>query len=194
METQTFFLEQYDTVRAIVNDMFLRGLDDDQLRHQPKEGLNSIAWYLWHTSRWQDFANTLIQENRRQVLDDSWITRLNVSRRDVGTGMTREECTTFNQSVDVTAVKAYWDAVGDAVCSVARSLSTEELSAPVNVDRLHRMKDDGTLANERAMWLPSFLEGKSKAWFLSMAVWHTAEHLLGGVVCVRRVSGVPLGI
>jgi hypothetical protein len=117
-----------------------------------------------------------------------------VSRRDVGTGITREECTTFNQSVDVTAVKAYWDAVGDAVCSVARSLSTEELSAPANVDRLHRMKDDGTLANERAMWLPSFLEGKSKAWFLSMAVWHTAEHLLGGVVCVRRVSGVPLGI
>jgi hypothetical protein len=194
METQTFFLEQYDTVRAIVNDMFLRGLDDDQLRHQPKEGLNSIAWYLWHTSRWQDFANTLIQENRRQVLDDSWITRLNVSRRDVGTGMTREECTAFNQSVDVVALKAYWDAVGDAVRSVARSVSTEELSAPVDVGRLHRMKDDGTLANERAMWLPSFLEGKNKAWFLSMAIWHTAEHLLGGVVCVRRVSGVPLGI
>jgi len=194
METQTFFLEQYDTVRAIVNDMFLRGLDDDQLRHQPKEGLNSIAWYLWHTSRWQDFANTLIQENRRQVLDDSWLTRLNVSRRDVGTGMTREECTTFNQSVDVAALKAYWDAVGDAVRSVARSVSTEELSAPVDVGRLHRMKDDGALANERAMWLPSFLEGKNKAWFLSMAVWHTAEHLLGGVVCVRRVSGVPLGI
>ena len=122
MDTQTFFLEQYDTVRGIVNDMFLRGLDDDQFRHQPKEGLNSIAWYLWHTSRRQDFANTLIEENRRQVLDDSWIARLNVSRRDVGTGMTREECTTFNQSVDVAALKAYWDAVGGAVRSVARSL------------------------------------------------------------------------
>ena len=194
METRTFFLEQYDTVRTIVNDMFLRGLDDDQLRHQPKEGLNSIAWYLWHTSRWQDFANTLIQENRRQVLDDSWIVRLNVSRRDVGTGMTRDECTTFNQLVDVAAVKAYWDAVGDAVRSVARSVPIEDLSAPVDVNRLHRMKDDGTLANERAMWLPSFLEGKNKAWFLSMAIWHTAEHLLGGVVCVRRVSGIPLGI
>jgi hypothetical protein len=194
MDTRTFFLEQYDTVRAIVNDMFLRGLDDDQLRHQPKEGLNSIAWYLWHTSRWQDFANTLIQENRPQILDDSWIARLNVSRRDVGTGMAREECTTFNQSVDVAALKAYWDAVGDAVRAVARSVPTEELSAPVDVSRLHRMKDDGTLANERALWLPSFLEGKNKAWFLSMAVWHTAEHLLGGVVCVRRVSGVPLGI
>ncbi len=98
METQTFFLEQYDTVRAIVNDMFRRGLGDDQLRHQPKEGLHSIACYLWHTSRWQDFANTLVQESRRQVLDDSWMARLNVSRRDVGTGMTREECTKFNHT------------------------------------------------------------------------------------------------
>lgn len=50
----------YDTVRFIVNDLFLKGLTDDQIRHQPKEGLNSIAWYLWHTSRWQDLANTLI--------------------------------------------------------------------------------------------------------------------------------------
>ena len=108
--------------------------------------------------------------------------------------MTRAECTTFNQLVDVAALRPYWDAVGDAVRAVARTVPTEELCAPVDVNRLHRMKDDGTLANERAMWLPSFLEGKNKAWFLSMAVWHTAEHLLGGVVCVRRLSGVPLGI
>ena len=56
------------------------------------------------------------------------------------------------------------------------------------------MFDDGSIANERAKWVPSFLEGKTKGWFLSMAVWHMAEHLLGGVVCVRRVSGVPVGL
>jgi hypothetical protein len=194
MDTRAFFLEQYDTVRTIVNDMFLNGLDDDQLRHQPKEGLNSMAWYLWHTSRWQDFANTLIEEDRPQILDDGWVAQLRVPRRDVGTGMTRDECTAFNQSIDLPAVRAYWDAVGEAVRAVARSIPVEQLSMPVDVARLRRMKDDGTLANERAMWLPSFLEGKNKAWFLSMAVWHTAEHLLGGVACVRRVSGVPLGI
>ena len=194
MDTRTFFLEQYDVVRTIVNDMFLSGLTDDQMRHQSKEGLNSIAWYLWHTSRWQDFANTLIQENRTQVLDDGWVARLRVPRRDVGTGMTREECTAFNQSIDVGALRAYWDAVGDAVRQVALSVPTHELADTVDAIRLHRMKQDGTLGNERAMWLPSFLEGKNKAWFLSMAVWHTAEHLLGGVVCVRRVSGLPLGI
>jgi DinB superfamily len=59
LDARQFFLEQYDTVRFIVNDLFLKGLTDDQIRHQPTEGLNSIAWHLWHTSRWQDFANTL---------------------------------------------------------------------------------------------------------------------------------------
>ena len=43
----------------IVNDLFLKGITDDQMRHQPKDGLNSMAWYLWHTSRWQDYAKGL---------------------------------------------------------------------------------------------------------------------------------------
>jgi hypothetical protein len=33
--------------------------------------------------------------------------------------MTREECTRFNQAVDVAAVKAYRDAVGDAAFALA---------------------------------------------------------------------------
>src|SRR5205085_1186423 len=63
MDTRQFFLEQYDTVCFIVNELFLKGITDDQMRRQPDEGLNSMAWYLWHTSRWQDYANTLIDPN-----------------------------------------------------------------------------------------------------------------------------------
>lgn len=194
MNACEFFLEQYDTVRSIVDDLFLRGLNDDQLRHQPEAGLNSIAWYLWHTARWQDYANTLIQSNRSQVLDPAWLQRMNVPRRDVGTGMTREECTIFNREVAVAGLQAYWNAVGDAVREVAKSVPAVELSDPVDTGRLHRMLEDGSIGNERAKWVPAFLEGKTKSWFLSMAVWHTAEHLLGGVVCVRRVSGIPVGL
>jgi DinB superfamily len=194
MNATDFFLEQYGTVCAIVNDLFLKGMTDDQMRNQPKEGLNSMAWYLWHTARWQDFANSLITDDYQQVLDQSWLARMNLSRTDIGTGMTREECTALNESVDVTGLRAYWDAVGNSVRDVARSLPPDELSKPVDTARLQRMLEDGTIANERARWLPGFLEGKNKGWFLSMAVWHTAEHLLGGVVCVRRVSGVPVGL
>ena len=187
-------VEQYDTVRSIVDDLFLPGLSDDQMRYQPKEGLNSIAWYLWHTARWQDYANTLIKNDRSQVLDEKWLKRMNVSRHDVGTGMTHDECTTFNETVNITELRAYWIAVGDTVREVAKSVPVGELSEPVDRARLYQMLEDGSIANERAKWLPSFLEGKTKGWFLSMAVWHMAEHLLGGVVCVRRVSGIPVGL
>lgn len=193
MNACEFFLGEYDTVRFIVNDLFLKGLTDEQIRHQPKEGLNSIAWYLWHTARWQDFANTLLADTQ-QLLDDNWRKRMNVARRDVGTGMTRDECAAFNRDVNVSEVRAYWQAVGEAVREVAGALSPDELDKPVDRARLYSMLDDGTIANERAKWLPPFLDGKTKAWFLSMAVWHTAEHLLGGVVCVRRVSGIPVGL
>src|SRR2546429_9760928 len=78
MDACEFFLEQYDTVRSIVNDLFLKGVNDDQMRHQPKEGLNSIAWYLWHTARWQDFANTLVAVDCPQGLDHQWLPRRNL--------------------------------------------------------------------------------------------------------------------
>lgn len=194
MQSSEFFLEQYDTVRGIVDDLFLKGLNDDQLTVQPREGLNSIAWYMWHTTRWQDFANTLIMPGCKQILDERWMTRMNVFRRDVGTGMTREECTEFNKAVNVTELRAYWHAVGDAVRDVAGSLPPDDLRTPVARTQLYQMLEDGTIANERAKWLPSFLEGKTRGWFLSMAVWHMSEHLLGGVVCVRRICGIPVGL
>jgi hypothetical protein len=194
MNTSQFFVEQYDSVCSIADDLFLSGMSDDQMRHQPTEGLNSMVWYLWHTARWQDLCNTLIDENRSQILDDHWLVRMNIPRRDVGTGMTREECSTFNRAINVGEVRAYWSAVTEAVRDVARSLSMDQLSEPVDKARIYRMLEDGTIANERAGWLPSFLEPKNKGWFLSMAVWHSAEHLLGGVACVRRVSGIPIGL
>jgi hypothetical protein len=83
---------------------------------------------------------------------------------------------------------------GDAVRDVARSVPPEELAKPVDSRLVRSILEDGTMANERAKWLPGLLEGKPRRWFLSMAVWHTAEHLLGGVVCVRRVSGIPIGL
>ena len=96
--------------------------------------------------------------------------------------------------MSVDGLKSYWNVMGEAFRDVARSVSSDDLSKPVDSVQLQSMLTDGTIANERVKWLPGFLEGKSRSCFLSMAIWHTAEHLLGGVVCVRRVSGVPVGL
>jgi DinB family protein len=196
MDAQEFFLEQFDTVRGFVDEYCLKELTDEQLRHQPQcgpEGLNSIAWMIWHTARGQDLGNTLINPLRKQVWNEDWMARLNVPRRDIGTGMTREECAEFNRVVHIGALRDYWDVVSEDVREVARTLTAEDLHKPVDREQLYRMLEDGTIANERAAWLPSFFEGKSRGWILSMAVWHMAEHLLGGIVCTRRISGIAIG-
>jgi len=192
MEIRDFFLEQFDTVCGFVHEC-LKGLTDDQLKYQPKEGLNSIAWLMWHTARCQDFVNTLISPGRKHVLNEEWMVRLNVARHDIGTGMTREECPEFNQAINLGALRAYCDAVAEAVRDVARTVTAEDLRKPVDSGQVCKMLEDGTIANERAKWVPGFLDGKSKGWLLSMALWHMAEHMLGGVVCTRRVSGISVG-
>lgn len=192
METRDFFVKQFDTVRELVKEHCLKGLTDEQLRYQPHEGLNSIAWMMWHTARVQDVGNTLISPGREQVLNEDWLARLKVYRRDIGTGMTREECAHFNRMIDTRALRAYWDAVSDAVRDVGMTVPAAALGEPVDARRVHEMLEDGTIGNERARWVPDFLSGKSRGWILSMAVWHMAEHMLGGVACTRRLSGIPI--
>jgi hypothetical protein len=115
--------------------------------------------------RWQDFANTLIAPDRRQILDDRWLARMNVARHDVGTGMTGDECAIFNKTVNVDGVRAYWEAVGDAVQEVARSVPSSDLGTPVETRQPQDMLHDGTIGNERARWLPSFWKGRARVGF-----------------------------
>jgi hypothetical protein len=192
MDASEVFLEQYDAVCSIVNDP--KGCERRSNATSTQGGtefnrLVSLAHFApAGFCQHADYAR--LCAGARRATDDP----MNVSRRDVGKGMTREECSALNEAVNLSGLRAYWGAVGNAVREVARSVPTSDLCKPVETRRLQQMLDDGTIANERARWLASFLEGKSKGWFLSMAIWHTAERLLGGVVCVRRVSGIPVGL
>jgi hypothetical protein len=61
----------------------LQGLSHEQVRLRP-DGLNSIAWLVWHMARCENALNLLLA-GRPQVLDEEhWLPRLNVSIRDVG--------------------------------------------------------------------------------------------------------------
>jgi len=65
-------------------------------------GLNSIAWLLWHLARCEDIGINRLLSNRTQVFDEEdWPKRLNVFRRDIGTGMTMEEVTELSSQIDI---------------------------------------------------------------------------------------------
>ncbi|MCH7749441.1 MAG: DinB family protein, partial [Acidobacteria bacterium] len=156
VDASEFFLQQYDDVRSIINSMVLTELSDDQMSTPSEAGLNSLVWYLWHVSRWNDIATRVVGEKSEQVLDEHWLRRMNVARRDCGTGMTPDECAAFNSQVDPAGVRAYWDAVGEQVQQVGRSVPSDEWDHAVEDTRLSDVLADGVIGSERARWLESF--------------------------------------
>ena len=52
----------------------LGGLADYDMRRRP-EGMNSLAWILWHVARAEDVVVDLVVTSGRQIFDDAWATR-----------------------------------------------------------------------------------------------------------------------
>jgi hypothetical protein len=195
MDTLLFFLEQHMTVRTIVEDMVLRDLSDEQLRRAPSDTQNSLAWLLWHTSRCEDVALAVLDLEGRQVLDqDDWARRMNLERRDVGTGMTVDDCAVFNAQINIAGLWAYWRAVGQRTLEQAVLLDPKGLADVVDEAHLGQVFGQGIIGNERARWVEQFFAKRTNAWWLSFVIWHSAEHLFGEALCVRSQAGIALGI
>ena len=112
-----------DAGRVSGSERWLGGLSDDQMRLRPGAGVNSIVWLLWHMARTEDVAVNLVVAGRAPVFDDGWARRMNVARRDMGTGMTADEVAELSEHADVAAVRAYRSAVGIRTREVVQSLS-----------------------------------------------------------------------
>ena len=96
------------------------------MRVRPREDLNSIAWILWHIARAEDIILNPVLAGRSQVLDDAWVKRLGIARRDFGIGMTSAEVWDLTSKIDVGAVREYRDAVGRRTREIVEGFRPED--------------------------------------------------------------------
>lgn len=195
MKATQFFLAEYDSINSIVDNFILQGLTDAQLRQSPGLGQNSLAWLLWHIARYEDVAITVLEGKQPQLLHQAdWLSRLNLTRRDVGTAMTAEECVAFNAQIDFAGLQAYRTAVAARTCAVVTALNADYLEELVNTLHFQATFADGVIGNERARWLEQFFANHTQAWWLGFINWHGAEHLLGEAFYIRSQNGIPVGV
>jgi hypothetical protein len=196
MDAQQFFLEQHGFVQSVVADLVLGGLSDEQLRLQASPHQLPLAWLLWHGARWEDVVVNAWIAGHPQMLDqgDDWLRRLDLPSRHVGTGRPPTESAELSARVDLAALRAYWQAVGDSTKEVVAALAPEELPEVVEETRLAGAEADGAHANEQAPWLDQFFSGRTKAWHLAFVNVHNVEHLIGQALAVRAQAGFPLGL
>jgi DinB superfamily len=180
-----FFVLHYGRLHRQVERDFLHSLSDGQMRLRPS-GLNSIAWLVWHIARYEDILNLLLV-GRPQVLDEEhWLPRLQISRRDVGTGMADDEVSDLSARLDLAALRDYYIAVGRRTVEVVRSLRPEALD---ELPDLERLRAEGVF-RENAVRLIAERERETKGWWLGqLGIAHSQSHR-GQAVTIRLLQRI----
>src|SRR3989442_13524810 len=81
------------------------GVTDEQMRLRPREDLNSLAWLMFHIARAEDIFLNPVLVGRAQVVDDTWMKRLGITRRDFGIRMTSAQGTGLTPQVELDALR-----------------------------------------------------------------------------------------
>lgn len=151
-----------------MQDDTLKRLEPADLRTTP-DGLCSIVWHIWHLTRIEDVVVNILLRGVPEILDcDSWLGRLGIDGRLVGTGDSDDEVRALSERIDVDALLAYRDAVGRATRAWVRDLDFATLD--VVPDIAERIAAAPDIVGERARWLLRFYTGKSAAFLLTFPV------------------------
>jgi len=188
MDALDFFMVRYDQIHRVTTDPAIQKVDDARWRRRPHPGVNTIAWLLWHTARVEDVGVNRFAADRPQVLDEGWLDRLGVGRRDVGTGMTDAEVDDFSARVDLDGLRGYWDAVTRRTPEVVASLRGVDLDELVSRARVQRVASAEGAVAPGAEWLTEFWAGgRTRAWVLAQT---PLLHVYGHYFEARAVAGL----
>jgi hypothetical protein len=104
-------------------------LTDEQLYYQPMAETNSIAWLVWHLSRWRDFVSAIISDVPQVWVSEGWATRCGLPPERTGFGDTPEQVRTFR--VEHAALFGYMDAAHRATIERLSTLTPAQFAQPI---------------------------------------------------------------
>ena len=189
MDATEMFLIRHERMHLHVEGL-TKGLSEDEIRKSVHPMANPLAWLLWHTARAEDGTVNLLISDGAQVFSDRWLSRLNIERDDVGTGMTMAEVVDLSATIDLPSLLEYWRAVGERTREVVGSLRARDLDQVVGNGVIARALK-GMVAARSAASLRSLWEGTTRGQFLVwLALTHSYEHI-GQADFIRGLLGHP---
>jgi hypothetical protein len=176
MDAFQLFSTRYEDVHSNLTARLLGDLTEQKMRTRPHPNVNSIAWILWHVARTEDVAVNRLIGNRRQVIDqEEWLPRLNLTRRDIGAGMSLAEVDDLSSQIDLVSLRAYWDSVGRRTVEVVRATKPIDLFDIVDLAHARTVVVDEGAAPIAESVIPAFARSKG-AILIHLALTHTTRH------------------
>ncbi|GHV41364.1 hypothetical protein FACS189490_08110 [Clostridia bacterium] len=152
-------------------DEIWRGLTRKAFETMPTTKDVTIAWNIWHITRIEDITANILIADGAQVLDDEWLHRLGVTVRDTGNAMTDEEILELSHSIDMSALRAYSDAVGIRTREIIGALAAVDLKRKMKPESVKRILEEGGVTEHKdSIWLLDFWGGKTVAGILLMPI------------------------
>jgi len=105
------------------------GLTDEQLAYQPTAETNSIAWLVWHLSRWRDAVSATICDEPQVWVCEGWAERHGMPGERTGMGDTPAQVTAFRVERDV--LFGYVDAAHRVTVERVANLTPTQLVQPI---------------------------------------------------------------
>lgn len=106
------------------------GVTDEQFYHQPTHETNSIAWLVFHLSRWRDKASADATGETQVWISEGWAQRFGMAEERTGVGDTPEQVAAFKVPRD--QVLGYADAAHRASVERVSKLAPEQFDEQVD--------------------------------------------------------------
>lgn len=182
-------LQRYPGIRRNIQTAIYDQLADAELRKMPN-GMNSIAWNIWHMARAEDVGINRLVTNGQQVFDrDEYMGKLSIDIRHFGTGMTSKEVEVLSEIIDLNMLRNYHEEVGKQTLEVFKRLDQIDLESKINENYLHQVMIKEGVLHKNALWVEDFYRTKIRSWFLvHMGLTHSFEHL-GQIMILRKLLG-----
>lgn len=180
MDARQLFLLLHERLQRTVEETFLHGLTDEQLRCRPRPGVNSLAWLLYHMARCEDIAvSRLVAGCPTLLAQGRW--DLGLAARDIGTGMTGDEVDAFGERIDVPALRAYYAELMFRTRDIVICLPDAAWDEAPDLAYLRRVLEEDEALGPRTGWVGLHFEGRTRGWFLGqLALRHNVAHLAEG--------------
>ena len=105
------------------------GLTDEQLSYQPTAETNSIAWLVWHLSRWRDAISATICGEPQVWVCEGWAARYGMPGERTGMGDTPAQVTAFR--VERAVLFGYVDTAHRVTVERVATLTPTQLVQPI---------------------------------------------------------------
>jgi hypothetical protein len=114
----------YRSIKQATDD-----LPDEQLYYQPTPETNSIAWLVWHLSRWRDAVSATISGEPQIWVSAGWAERCGMPDERTGLGDTPAQVTAF--CVERAVLFGYVDAAHQHTVERVAKLTPTQLVQPM---------------------------------------------------------------